>query len=123
MKGQHWPMPTPSTTIKATPSRGGATEDKEAAAIAQQINASRAAGTRCLVADGAEAAGGSVTDAATPSTAAITAVVTNAPRQLPRLAKVPPTSGPSKTETLQLVVSSAMVRLQICSGNVERITT
>src|SRR5262249_28266559 len=113
-----------AATIRTILSGDDAMAEPETAAIAQQISATRTSGTRAFaVRCAGGAADGRVTDAPMASAAAITAVATNAPRQLPRLANVPPTSGPRRTETLQLVESSAIVRLQTCSGNVVRITT
>ena len=46
------------------------------------------------------------------------AVATNAPRQSPKRANIPPTSGPIRTDMLQLPDIKAMVRDQAASGNV-----
>src|ERR1700675_3459736 len=54
---------------------------------------------------------------------ATVAVATNALRQLPKRANIPPTSGPSKTDMLQLVDINAIVRDQNASGKVVRTAT
>ena len=61
--------------------------------------------------------------APTANAPAVIAVATNAPRQLPKRANIPPTSGPTSTDMLQLVDINAMVRDQTASGKVARTTT
>src|SRR5689334_10225024 len=114
---------TIAATISADFASGGATTDAaDIAAIARQIRATRPAGTRRGDVPRA-ATDGKMKRALIARTTPITAVVTKALRQLPKWANTPPTRGPIRTDMLQLVDISAMVRDQACSGNVPRTST
>ncbi len=67
--------------------------------------------------------GGRMTKALTANMPATVAVATNALRQLPKRANIPPTRGPSKTDMLQLVDINPIVRDQTASGKVARTAT
>jgi len=111
-------------TIRPALASGDSTIDAEdIPAIAKQINTTRpagmpAAGVRCP-----DVLGGKMMKALTANMPATVAVATNAPRQLPKRANIPPTSGPSRTDMLQLVDINAIVRDQTASGKVARTAT
>src|SRR6185295_11161358 len=114
---------TPAATSSPDFASGAATTDAaDVAAIARQIRATRPAGTRRADVPRA-VTDGKMKEALIARTTAITAVVTKALRQLPKWANAPPTSGPIRTDMLQLVDISAMVRDQADSGNVPRTST
>src|ERR1700682_3622351 len=103
-------------TIKPALASGDWTTDAEdIPAIARQINPTRPAGMPAGVRR-PDVLGGKMTKALTANMPATVAVATNALRQLPKRANIPPTSGPSKTDMLQLVDINAIVRDQTASG-------
>src|SRR5579864_1847587 len=113
---------TIAAAIRATfDSDEATTEASDVAAIARQIRPTRPAGIR---EDGVRpAVGGRMNNAAMARAPAARAVATNAARQLTNSAKIPPTSGPISTDTLQLVDIKAMVRDHTDCGKVERTST
>src|SRR6266851_935917 len=111
-------------TIRPALASGDWTIDAEdIPAIAKQINATRPAGMPAAGVWRPDVLGGKMTKALTANMPATVAVTTNALRQLPKRANIPPTSGPSKTDMLQLVDINAIVRDQTASGKVARTAT
>src|SRR5260221_5557878 len=112
-----------ATAIRPILENGCSTIDADdVPAIATQIRATRPAGTRGAGIRRADAGDGRLKKAAIANTPAATAVASNAPRQLPKRANIPPTSRPTKTDMLQLADINAMVHDQIASRNVPRTT-
>jgi hypothetical protein len=110
--------------IRPALASGDSTIDAEdIPAIAKQINPTRPAGTPAAGVRRSDVLGGRMTKALTANMPATVAVATNALRQLPKRANVPPTSGPSKTDMLQLADINAIVRDQTASGKVARTAT
>src|SRR5687767_13685706 len=110
-------------TISPALASGVSTIDAaDIAAIATQINRMRPAGTPEVGVRGPDVLG-KMTKALTANRPATIVLATNAPRQLPKRANSPPTSGPSRTDTLQLLDINAITLDQAASGNVARTAT
>jgi len=96
---------------------------RDMAAMAPQMRATHPPGTRGAERLAPSPAAANARSAITASTAARAATATKAPRQWPKRAKTPPTSGPTSTVTLQTLARSANTRGQRRSGKVPRTST